>query len=56
MEVRKLTQPGFIDPVEDSKWVSPVVVTPKTNGKWRVCVGYKPLNVAAKRDHLPLPF
>ena len=42
--------------VEDSEWVSPVVVTPKKNGKWQVCVDYKPLNAATKRDHFPLPF
>ncbi|MCO5574473.1 hypothetical protein L7F22_028258 [Adiantum nelumboides] len=47
-----------ISPVEeeDSEWVSPIVVTPKKNGKWRVCVDYKPLNAATKRDHFPLPF
>ena len=56
MEVKKLLQAGFIYPVEDSEWVSPVVVTPKKNGKWRVCVDYKPLNAATKRDHFPLPF
>ena len=55
-EVRKLTEAGFIYPVEDSKWVSAVVVTPKKNGKLRICVDYKPLNVATKRDHFPLPF
>ncbi|MCO5603742.1 hypothetical protein L7F22_057894 [Adiantum nelumboides] len=55
-EVRKLLNACFIYPVEDSEWVSPVVVTPKKNGKWRVCVDYKPLNAATKRDHFPLPF
>ena len=55
-EVKKLTSAGFIYPVEDSDWVSPVVVTPKKNGKWRVFVDYKPLNTATKRDHFPLPF
>ncbi|MCO5574719.1 hypothetical protein L7F22_028509 [Adiantum nelumboides] len=55
-EVRKLLNAGFIYPVEDSEWVSPIVVTPKKNGKWRVCVDYKPLNAATKRDHFPLPF
>ncbi|MCO5554207.1 hypothetical protein L7F22_007735 [Adiantum nelumboides] len=47
---------GFIYPVENSKWVSLVVVTPKKNGKWRVCVDYKPLNAATKRNQFPLPF
>ena len=55
IEVKKLLQAGFIYPVVDSEWVSPVVVTPKKNGKWRVCVDYKPLNAATKRDHFPLP-
>ncbi|MCO5602162.1 hypothetical protein L7F22_056290 [Adiantum nelumboides] len=33
-----------------------VVVTPKKNGKWRVCVDYRSLNEASKRDHFLLPF
>ncbi|MCO5562072.1 hypothetical protein L7F22_015698 [Adiantum nelumboides] len=55
-EVRKLLSAGFIYPVDNSEWVSLVVVTPKKNGKWRVCVDYRPLNEATKRDHFPLPF
>ncbi|MCO5567636.1 hypothetical protein L7F22_021330 [Adiantum nelumboides] len=55
-EVNKLLKTGFIYPVTNSEWVSPVVVTPMKNGKWRVCVDYKPLNAATKRDHFPLPF
>ncbi|MCO5592348.1 hypothetical protein L7F22_046349 [Adiantum nelumboides] len=55
-EVRKLLSAGFIYPVDNFEWVSPMVVTPKKNGKWRVCVDYRPLNEATKRDHSPLPF
>ncbi|MCO5559071.1 hypothetical protein L7F22_012663 [Adiantum nelumboides] len=55
-EVQKLLAAGFIYPVENSEWVSPIVVTPKKDGKWRVCVDYWPLNEATKRDHFPLPF
>ncbi|MCO5579608.1 hypothetical protein L7F22_033465 [Adiantum nelumboides] len=55
-EANKLLKAGFIYPVTNFEWVSPVVVTPKKNGKWRVCVDYKPLNAATKRDHFPLPF
>ena len=54
--MRKLLEVGFIYPVIEFEWVSPVVVTPKKNGKWRARVGYKPLNGATKRDHFPLPF
>ena len=36
--------------------MSPLVVIAKKNGKWWVCIDYKPLNVATKRDHFPLPF
>ena len=55
-EVTKLLEAGFIYPVIESEWVSPVVITPKKNGKLKVCVDYKPLNSATKRDHYPLPF
>ncbi|MCO5565127.1 hypothetical protein L7F22_018798 [Adiantum nelumboides] len=55
-EVQKLLATKFIYPVENFEWVSSVVVTLKKNGKWRVCVDYRPLNEATKRDHFPLPF
>ncbi|MCO5603257.1 hypothetical protein L7F22_057405 [Adiantum nelumboides] len=34
-KVKRLLQADFIHPMEDSKWVSSIVVTPKENGKWR---------------------
>ncbi|MCO5567389.1 hypothetical protein L7F22_021079 [Adiantum nelumboides] len=43
-------------PCNKSEWVSTVVVAPKKNGRWRVCVDYNPLNAATKRDHFSLPF
>ncbi|MCO5614953.1 hypothetical protein L7F22_069239 [Adiantum nelumboides] len=55
-EVNKFLKAGFIYPVTNYEWVSPIVVTSKKNGKWRVCVDYKPLNATTKRDHFPLPF
>ncbi|MCO5583193.1 hypothetical protein L7F22_037101 [Adiantum nelumboides] len=55
-EVNTLLKASYIYPVTNSKWVSPVVVIPKKNGKWRVCVDYKPLNAATKRNHFSLPF
>ena len=55
-EVDKLLKAGFICLVETTKWVSPVVVTPKKDGRWRICVDFKPLNAATKKDPYPLPF
>jgi hypothetical protein len=33
-----------------------LVIVPKNNGKWRVCVDYIALNKATQKDHFPLPF
>lgn len=55
-ELQKLLNVGFIYPILDSRWVSPLVVVPKKNGKWHICVDYRALNKATKKDHFPLPF
>lgn len=55
-EISRLLAAGFIFPVDNSEWVSPVVVTPKKGKKWRICVDMRPLNKCTKRDHHPLPF
>ena len=39
-ELQKLLDAGFIYPISDSEWVSPLVLVPKKNGKWRICVDY----------------
>eukprot|EP00253_Pinus_taeda_P009629 PITA_09629 len=35
-ELQKLLNAGFIYPIFDSEWVSPLVIVPKKNGKWRI--------------------
>eukprot|EP00253_Pinus_taeda_P012276 PITA_12276 len=55
-ELQKLLYVNFIYPIFDSKWVFPLVVVPKKNGKWRICVDYRELNKATQKDHFPLPF
>ena len=55
-ELQKLLNVGFIYPISYSQWVSPLVIVPKNNGKWRVCVYYRELNKATLKDHFPLPF
>lgn len=54
-EVEKLLEAGFIREVEYSKWLANVVVVPKKEGKWRVCVDYTNLNDACPKDSFPLP-
>ena len=40
-ELQKLLNVNFIYPISNNKWVSPLVVLPKKNGKWKICVDYK---------------
>ena len=55
-ELQKLLDAGFIYPIFDSEWVSPLVLVPKKNGKWKICVNYIYLNKETKKGHFPLPF
>jgi len=55
-ELQKLLKVNFIYPISDSQWVSPLVVVPKKNGKWRIFVDYRQLNKSTLKDDFPLPF
>eukprot|EP00253_Pinus_taeda_P025549 PITA_25549 len=55
-ELQKMLKVNFIYPISDSQWVSPLVVVPKKNGKWRICVDYRQLNKATLKDYFPLRF
>jgi hypothetical protein len=55
-EIDKLLRVGFIRPVKQAIWLSPIVVVPKKNGKLKVCVDYRKLNAATITDAFPLPF
>ena len=54
-EVDKLLEVGFIREVEYPNWLANVVVVPKKEGKWWVCVNYTNLNNAYPKDSFPLP-
>ena len=49
-EIDKLLKAGFIRLVKQATWLSPIVVVPKKNGKIRVCVDYRKLNVVTITD------
>lgn len=55
-KLRKLLDARFIYPISESEWVSPLVIIPKKGGKWRVCVDYRELSIANRKDHFPLTF
>nr|GEU84362.1 DNA-directed DNA polymerase [Tanacetum cinerariifolium] len=70
-EVEKLLDAGLIYPISDSPWVSPVHCVPKKGDftvveneliptrlvtRWRVCIDYRKLNEATRKDYFLLPF
>ena len=55
-DLEKLLKAGFIEPVDQATWLSPIVVVLKKNGKLRICVDFRRLNAATKKDLYPLPF
>ncbi|GJR57619.1 reverse transcriptase domain-containing protein [Tanacetum coccineum] len=71
-EVEKLLDAGLIYPISDSPWVVHCVpkkggITVVTNDenelvltrlvtRWRVCIDYRKLNEATRKDHFPLSF
>ncbi len=55
-DIDKLFVVGFIKPIEDVTLLSSIIVVPKKNGKLKICVDFRKLNVATKKDPYPLPF
>nr|GEX68799.1 reverse transcriptase domain-containing protein [Tanacetum cinerariifolium] len=54
-EVLKLLDAGLIYPISDSPWENELIPTRLVTG-WRVCIDYRKLNEATRKDHFPLPF
>ncbi|KAH9321804.1 hypothetical protein KI387_016443, partial [Taxus chinensis] len=55
-EIDKMLKSGIIKPLDESEWVSPMVISIKKDGKIRICVDYRELNVACVTDPFPMPF
>ena len=50
-EIERMLKGGVISPVDNpTEWCAPMVVTPKPNGKVRVCVDLTKLNEYVQRD------
>jgi hypothetical protein len=56
IELDRMLEAGIIEPVEESEWVSPMVVQDKNIGEIRICVDLRKLNDACLHDPFPTPF
>ena len=52
--IHKLLECRFIYKIEHIEWVLPTIIVPKKNGKVKVCVHLKKVNVAIITDNYPL--
>ena len=55
-ELQRMERNGVISRIDEpTKWCAPMVVTPKSNEKVRVCVDLTQLNRYVQRENHPLP-
>ncbi|XP_024195631.1 uncharacterized protein LOC112198745 [Rosa chinensis] len=54
-EVEKMHKSGIIRVAKYNQWLSSIVPVRKKNGKIRVCVDYRDLNLATPKDVYPMP-
>ena len=54
-EVRKQFDDGFLAVTRYPKWVANIVPFPKKDGKMQMCVDYRDINRASRKDNFPLP-
>ena len=54
-EVAKLLEAGFIRDIKHPDWLANLVMVPKKDKSWRLCVDFKDLNKACPKDPFPLP-
>lgn len=55
-ELDRLVESKILEPVKYSKWASPIVAVPKSNGSMRICIDCKvTVNKFVCTEHYPLP-
>jgi hypothetical protein len=55
-EIDGMLEARIIEPVEESEWISPMVVQEKKQRGIRICVDLRKLNDACLHDPFPTPF
>jgi hypothetical protein len=56
IELDRMLEVGIIEPVEESEWISPMVVQDKKSGEIRICVDLRKMNDACLHDPFPRHF
>ena len=54
-EIERLVRVGFIRPARYVEWLSNIVRVIKKNGKLRICIDFRNLNMATLKDEYPMP-
>ena len=54
-EVQKLLDAGVIREVQYPEWLANIVMVPKKNGNWRMCIDFTTINKFCPNDEFPLP-
>ena len=52
-ELAKLLEAGFIRDIKHPDWLANLVMVPKKDKSWRLCVDFKDLNKACPKDPSP---
>ncbi|KAL0448064.1 UNVERIFIED_CONTAM: hypothetical protein Slati_1934300 [Sesamum latifolium] len=52
-KVEKLLTAGYISPVQYPEWLANVVLVPKPNKEWKMCIDFTDLNRACPNDSYP---
>jgi hypothetical protein len=56
IKLNRMMEARIIEIVEESEWISPMVIQYKKTGEIRICVGLRKLNNAYLHDPFPTPF
>jgi hypothetical protein len=55
-KINRMLEAGIIEPVEESEWISLMVVQEKKQDRIRICIDLRKLNDACLHDSFPTPF
>jgi hypothetical protein len=56
IELDRMLEAGIIEPIEESEWISPMVVQDNKTSEIRICIDLKKLNDSCLHDPFPTPF